>query len=467
MKRMRHTSHGEGGVESISVQRRMCVLRSSLMLAVAGGVWLLGSACLPASPCSDGSDCRANYACQGGICVDAARVAASSSGGASSSGSVASSSSSSGASSSTASSASGGTSSSMSATSTSSSSGSSGAPWWNAAWSHRIPLTVRDTGRTQALDDFPVLVLLSSARFAYADAAADASDLRFVDQDGTTMLSHQVDGWDTAGLSRVWVRVPLLEAASGHRIWMYYGNAAAPDASDAASVWNVRYTGVHHLGVDANDSSGNGYNGVEMGTTPTPGPFGTGRAFDGAGQYISLGTNLDIVRNVYGATLCTWLRTGDRASVEAVISIAVNNNGVSNAMSRALLELAPGDLVRGGARARDSHTQQLVSFADAQVTSGQWNHVCTVFDVLNDGCAIYLNGVAKDTKVCDFFGFVFSDSAAAVAAVGSEDDGSGLFFHGDLDELRISNTVRSPQWIRTEYDAMQDLLWDYGAAQTQ
>ena len=56
-----------------------------------------------------------------------------------------------------------------------------------------------------ALADFPVLVRLSTAieGFDYADVGAD-TNLVFKDAVGT-VLPHEIDTWDDAGTSLVWV----------------------------------------------------------------------------------------------------------------------------------------------------------------------------------------------------------------------------------------------------------------------
>ena len=65
---------------------------------------------------------------------------------------------------------------------------------------------------TETLTDFPVLVRLSPASvhgFAYADCLFDGADLRFTDAAGE-LIPHEIDTWNTAGESLIWVKVPVL-----------------------------------------------------------------------------------------------------------------------------------------------------------------------------------------------------------------------------------------------------------------
>ena len=76
----------------------------------------------------------------------------------------------------------------------------------------RVPIAVSGYAGAAPLTNFPVLVALSAdapAGFRYSDCAADGSDLRFADADGN-LLPHEVDTWNAAGESLVWVGLPVL-----------------------------------------------------------------------------------------------------------------------------------------------------------------------------------------------------------------------------------------------------------------
>jgi len=101
-----------------------------------------------------------------------------------------------------------------------------------------------------------VLVVLNSARINYTRARANGEDLRFIDADGTTVLSHEIEVWDPSGLSYIWVNVPQVDAnSSSDYMMMYYGNPSAADGQDAANVWDANYVGVWHLGESGNSTA--------------------------------------------------------------------------------------------------------------------------------------------------------------------------------------------------------------------
>src|SRR5690606_35657995 len=85
--------------------------------------------------------------------------------------------------------------------------------WWDAGWGHRVELPLQNGGASTDVSDLPLLVRLDSDRIGYADTEAGGTDLRFVIDDGGsfTLLSHEIERWDPAGTSLVWVHLPLFD----------------------------------------------------------------------------------------------------------------------------------------------------------------------------------------------------------------------------------------------------------------
>ncbi|NIQ77219.1 MAG: DUF2341 domain-containing protein, partial [Anaerolineae bacterium] len=126
----------------------------------------------------------------------------------------------------------------------------SGASWWDQSWTRRRKITFNNVVPGQNLFNFPVLIKLDSSRIDYAKTKTLGEDIRFVDADGTTVLSHEIEKWDEAGTSYVWVKVPQIDGPSNtDYIWMYYG-ADASDGQNPNGVWSNGYVGVWHLKED-------------------------------------------------------------------------------------------------------------------------------------------------------------------------------------------------------------------------
>ncbi len=81
------------------------------------------------------------------------------------------------------------------------------------------------------------------------------------------------------------------------------------------------------------------------------------------------------------------------------------------------------------------------------VTAGAWNHIAFTRNGTGNTYAVYVNGAAVTYT---YVAGDFVDSANA-KQIGRRGSGSQLLI-GSLDELRYSTTVRSANWIKTEYD---------------
>jgi hypothetical protein len=85
--------------------------------------------------------------------------------------------------------------------------------------------------------------------------------------------------------------VPALASGTNTAVYVYYGNAGAPDQQSVAAVGSNGHRAVWHLdetavdegtGATHFDSSSNAYNGTQNGNTNAAGRIGTGQVFDGS-----------------------------------------------------------------------------------------------------------------------------------------------------------------------------------------
>ncbi|UCG69930.1 MAG: DUF2341 domain-containing protein, partial [Thermoplasmata archaeon] len=125
--------------------------------------------------------------------------------------------------------------------------------WWDLNWMYRMKLTFNNSDQTETLQDFPVLVNLSSINIDYGRLKPDGTDLRFVDADNQTELKYHIEEWDISGYSYVWVNVTEIQGSpSSEHIWMYYGNSDASNVQDVKGTYDGSFSGVWHM----NETSG-------------------------------------------------------------------------------------------------------------------------------------------------------------------------------------------------------------------
>lgn len=160
--------------------------------------------------------------------------------------------------------------------------------WWNTSFTQRRKITFDNSASSVDLNNFPVLIKLNSSNINYAGTQNAGQDIRFVDGGSCNrLLGYEIEEWNEAGDSFVWVNVPKIDAGSTtDYIYMYYKNAAATDAQNPAAVWSETYAAVYHMNGDMQDSSGNDHHGTLAGGVPpsaTGGKVGDALAFNDNG----------------------------------------------------------------------------------------------------------------------------------------------------------------------------------------
>ncbi|MEZ4380737.1 MAG: DUF2341 domain-containing protein [Nannocystaceae bacterium] len=365
------------------------------------------------------------------------------------------------------------------------------ADWWDPAWRVRRPLTIHNP-TDAALDDAPVALLLTPARFDYSAAAVDGRDLRVVASDGA-QLDLEIERWAADAASTLWVRAPALPPGDT-AVWLYWGN---PDAAAApvGDLWRA-YAAVYHL-ADAladdlrirdarGDHDGHAY--PTMGpASATLGPLGGALRFAGADLLDPLVGDLVVVDDAPvdsdpwpGLTLEAWVRHGAPGEHRIVCR---SPSILREAHVFALGVHAPDGKTDG----TDLYLRLGVDDTDAReyitalgaITAGAdaaWHHVAATWDgarvrVFVDGViAPIREGYASDTYADSFdqAGATLRDDPSPLTLANVNDTLASLddvrFWIGELDELRLAAVGRSPAWIRVQHLSMTDQLVDYSAA---
>ena len=295
--------------------------------------------------------------------------------------------------------------------------------------------------------NFPLLI---SGTYAYLATIANGGnvqnangyDVIFTSDSGcATKLNHEVETYTSStGAANYWVKVPTVSHTSDTAIYMCYGNAnITTNQSNPAGVWDTNYKGVWHLGngstLSAADSTGVN-NGTNHGATAGSGQVDGAAAFNGSSQYATI----PLVVLTSNITLEAWVyRTTSAATGAGQDVVAHGSNGADGF----------------GLRIGYGNTHQFLKYGVVAVDSGvasalnTWEHV--VWTVQSDlKPRLYLNGVLV---------FTGSDTSSIVSATHEASFGDSYYlgspsqawFGGRLDETRLSNVVRSADWIAAEH----------------
>jgi hypothetical protein len=328
-------------------------------------------------------------------------------------------------------------------------------PWWDCAWSARVPIEVtglEDVSGT--FDDAVVLVALGAGRVDVGAFAEDGADLRFVADDHQTELPYELEVWDPQGVSYAWVRAGAV--AQGLRFFVYYDGPNTPPAADPSAVWPDAYGGVWHMNGTGDDATINAN--VAAGDVAFgPGRVGTGLVtydYDPAAQYTVQGN--DTLDNVFtaGATVSAWVRmAGDNLLGEQVVA---EKSASSNGTDGWLLELGGVGGSVQFVRGFDSGRRRSEGGA---VPLAQWVHLAVLYDdtggqsavaqVLVDGVDV---GVSAQS-IGNISGQPVDDSASPLVL------GRGLV--GVLDEVRIRRGGTIEDAV-VDYRSQSDQLLSYG-----
>jgi hypothetical protein len=297
---------------------------------------------------------------------------------------------------------------------------------------------------TQTLTNFPALVQFSNGLvgFSYAQfASPSGGDLRFTDASGLIPLPHEINQWNTNGVSSVWVQVPAI-SGTNTSIWAYWGNSSAtnpPAWTTNGAVWQPQYLLVWHLeqsGLPYQDSAAlyPALSGVAPGVAP--GEIGSGGLFNGTSSYLHAGA----VNLGNALTLFVWAKMAAAATNiqtlwanapggwnSAGFSLFVNAFGTAN---QALL-LQDGDGVSG-----DS-----INSANNVVTPGVWHCIAAAVNRTAGTAQLYVDGLSVAS------GAVLTDFANSSGLDLGRFTNSVYYFDGNLDEARIASGVCSSDWI--------------------
>ncbi|MEO7092547.1 MAG: DUF2341 domain-containing protein [Polyangiales bacterium] len=306
----------------------------------------------------------------------------------------------------------------------------------------RVKLTFQNGTRNLALDNFVALVVLDPQRVNYAAITANGANLRFTDADGTA-LDHQIDEWNPGGTSQVWVRVPLIDAASdADYVVMHYGDPALSDAQDPAGVW-AGHTAVWHLAQDPGPGTAGDIRdsaGVNHGTASTgmqtgdlvPGIVGRGLRF--------VGTGTGVTANAITVTRYTWSMWVRGTTAPVVASSnkePINNGDVTFNFS---WDHSMAAYV-GAAAQKDAGAWH--SVAPPALLANTWYFLAGTYDGAN--LCIYRNG---DAGNCVASGAPLPPNGAFL--LGSAASGSATF-SGLIDEVRVSATALSALRVQAEH----------------
>lgn len=330
--------------------------------------------------------------------------------------------------------------------------------WFNSNWSFRQELSLDNSAQASDLIDHPILVKLHASagdatNVDYSQIQDAGEDLRFVDGDGT-VLAHEIELWNEAGYSYIWVNVPQIDGASSSDfISMYYGNATADDGQSATSVWNSGERAVLHMNGFTTDSSSFDNDGAVNNAFDANGIIAGAALFDGVDGDVNLGSDSSI-DDIFagGGTISAWINPASlgeggfgRIADKANTSFGPNGDGWAFQVGGSgYLRFEHGFSSDFGAWRTSTGT----------VSLDTWQHVVITFDAssASNDPRFFINGVEQTvTQLQAPSGSARSDAALDLK-IGNRSTTSTRTFDGLIDEVRISDGLTNSDEVAAQYD---------------
>jgi len=279
------------------------------------------------------------------------------------------------------------------------------------------------------------------------------------DSDGDTVLDHEIEYYSSStGELVAWVKIPSL--SSNTDIYMFYGNSdISSTQEDISGVWSNDYSYVSHM-VDSGyagtrssvHSSGGGFKKSHNGPTQaTHCKIGPCQLFDGVDDYIYMEYNYDLNQGYADFTAEAWAYP-DSSFADSYSSVMYFGNGGVNGQDGWLMRFYNStDKVYFHMGDDNLYNLGGIYLQNAAINNDAWNYLAVTVD-RDVGYQGYVDNVAGNSYAtnteANFIGGVYD------VGIGKDWSSTDYFWQGYIDEVRISSTTRSTDWMTTGYNNM-------------
>ncbi|MFX0120814.1 MAG: LamG-like jellyroll fold domain-containing protein [Candidatus Hodarchaeota archaeon] len=314
--------------------------------------------------------------------------------------------------------------------------------WADTQWNRRKNITIDYRKVDGDLTNFTLLLNIFDADLQDF-AQEDGGDIIFTRSSGEK-LNHEIEIFDQTANSThahlvAWVQVDLSNFQE-NQISMYFGNKTVINQEKPESVWNEDYISVWHLGENGNgsineykDSTSNNNDGQGGGGIPeqtpiqVPGQIGMAQLFDGLDNLIQIPSSTSLSQPMEEITIGGWVYSLDGTLGGSIISSA-NDFGFDFFNNEIWILLS-------GTENNPWQTSQFAEF--------DWHHYVFTYDGMVN--LLYIDGELRSGASNQ--GTIQNTEPLYIGW----NNWISHFTKGLIDEVRISNISRSPEWIMTQY----------------
>ena len=310
--------------------------------------------------------------------------------------------------------------------------------------------------------------------------------IAFTTANGTTQCYAEIEDFDVADEEVwYWVKVPVISSTDDAILYLYYDSSQADNSSfigdttetAARNVWDSNFVMVQHMAQNptgtmtdstANATDTTASNSFEAADS-IDGLIGKAISGDGSAESFDLPTTGILEVSPY--TLEVILQKDTQATTGRIMCyLPKNAHADGRGWSIAATSGGIVSTVKGSA---DASWEGLTSIT--AIDNGQYHHIAVRFeaDTLFD---LLINGTIEDSETAPELADVVYTNGAGTSppwkdsrifcqvSTGGGDEG---FMDGKIDEIRISDTVRSQSWVKATNYTARDNLISYGAPETE
>jgi hypothetical protein len=301
----------------------------------------------------------------------------------------------------------------------------------------------------KSLYNFPVLISLRLDDLKRVQdggmvSGRDGEDLVFTSADGQTILPFQIERYEpSSGKLLAWVRFDTLDTQH-KEAFLYYGKTDATSLA-SSSTFEKPFEAVWHFNRGFQTDSPNPLNGEYRAVKDEEGRFAAAKdfmAYDGSHMIFESKNDLTFNGDI---TVSAWIKSDMRALDQTIVSNASKDGGFNlfiNKNGTPVFEIIDN---KGKVASLDKP-----GFTN-KLEAGTWYQLTGVYCSQTDSLKFYINGKLDKSMLAGV-----KYSAGGNLAIGAAPSGDKTFYNGILDELRISSTSFSPEYIYTSYLSESD-----------
>lgn len=328
---------------------------------------------------------------------------------------------------------------------------------WNSVlntnlFSYKTKIRFKGYDKTETLTNFNALIQINPlliGDFSYNQmVCTNGGDIRFMTSNFTESVNHEIEVWNTNGISYIWTQIPTISSSNDY-IWMLWGSTTACSmvmntnyVSTNGATWFPTYNLVMHF--NKTNNSGNLLDSTaykRLGTNSgLPSINVTNGIVDGA-QYFD-GTNSVIIGSIGSAsnnarTIIGWVKDGFLPKANA----GIFGYSPENATTRAHYLMAINATSNGHMNYVAGDDKLITS----PLNSSTYNFYAASY-LPNVTNRVYYNGILGQST--NFGGNLITGDRFVLGT----NNGTTTGFRGTIDEVRVSTNTLSSNYVWAIYN---------------